>query len=264
MDPINNNPGAEAPPPTQEDLGQTRYFPPVGAQGETQVRTQAPGTEQATGYNGNAAGGVYTPEQAQVPPQPAQPPYAGQIPPYGQYSPPNGQPIQPGQPGQQYGPVPGGPWQWPAGNTDHNRALWGIILVGAGILFLVDQLFSFQGFGSFFLLAIGGAFMYAYFNKNRWAVIPGGILLGLGAGTLLEDLDVFNFWGGGIVPFMLGLGFCTIWFFERRHWWALIPGGILAIAGLSSILVIGRFWPLLLIALGVYLLYEQSRRKVTR
>jgi hypothetical protein len=263
MDPNNNNPGASAPPPPQEDLGQTKYFPPVGGQGETPAQAQVQGTAQAVGYNGNPANGAYAPGSVQIPPQPQQP---GQLPPYGQYSTPNGQPAQPGQPGQQYTQVPGGPWQWqwPAGNTDHNRALWGIILVGAGILFLVDQLFSFQGFGSFFLLAIGGAFMYAYFNKNRWAVIPGGILLGLGAGTLLQDLDVFNFWGGGIVPFMLGLGFCTIWFFERRHWWALIPGGILTVAGLSTLIVIGRFWPLILIALGVYLLYEQSRRKVIR
>lgn len=253
MDPTKINPGASAPPPPQEDLGQTKYFPPVGGQGQTPAQGQQQAAAPAPGYNANPA---YTPGQAQVPPQPQQP---GYLPPNGQYGP---QGTSNGQPG----PVQGGPWQWqwptPA-NNDRNRALWGMILVGAGILFLIDQLFSFQGFGSFFLLAIGGAFMYAYFNKNRWAVIPGAILLGLGAGTFLEDLDMLNFWGGGIVPLMLGLGFCTIWFFERRHWWALIPGGILVLAGLSSVVVIGRFWPLLLIALGIYLLYEQSRRKVT-
>jgi hypothetical protein len=261
-----NNPGASAPPQPQDDLGQTRYFPPVG-QGETP--TQGPKQEVPTGaYQQGSAG--YTQGQAPVPPQgpghQQQPGY----PPYGQWSgqqgAPNGQPGQYGHPAHHYGPQNGQwQWQWPASaNNDRNRAFWGMILVGAGILFLIDQLFSFQGFGSFFLLAIGGAFMYAYFNKNRWAVIPGSILLGLGAGALLEELDFMNFWGGGVVAFTLGLGFCLIWFLERRHWWALIPGGILVLAGLSSNLVVGRFWPVLLIGLGLYLLFEQSRRKAPR
>ena len=65
---------------------------------------------------------------------------------------------QAGQPGHpQYGPHYGPPWAWGAGHQDRNRAFWGLILVGAGVLFLIDQLFSFNGFGSVVLLALGGA-----------------------------------------------------------------------------------------------------------
>ena len=59
----------------------------------------------------------------------------------------------------------------------------------------------------------------------------------------------------------LGLGFCLIWVLERKHWWALIPGGILVMVGLSNFWGIMQFWPIALIALGVYLLFDQSRRK---
>ena len=67
--------------------------------------------------------------------------------------------------------------------------------------------------------------------------------------------------GSGITAVTLGLGFCMIWFFERRHWWFLIPGGIILLVRLTSMRRIGALWPLVLIDLGGYLLYDQSRRR---
>lgn len=156
-----------------------------------------------------------------------------------------------------------------AGRGNRDRSILGLALVGGGILFILQQFSIFSNFGDFVLLLIGGIFMYAYFNTRPayrvGFLIPGSILLGIGVGEALESLAFMRLWGGGdITAVTLGLGFCLIWFFERRHWWALIPGGILTLAGLSEMWVFGKLWPLALIALGGYLLYDQSRKRQAR
>lgn len=148
---------------------------------------------------------------------------------------------------------------------ERDRTFFALLLIGAGVLFMLQQLSIFPNFGDYILLIIGGVFMYAYFNTRSVAragfLIPGAILLGIGTGQLLRSLDVFRIWqGGDLSALTLGLGFCLIWLLERRHWWALIPGGILVASGISGALNLGRLWPVALIILGAYLLYEQYRR----
>jgi hypothetical protein len=154
----------------------------------------------------------------------------------------------------------------PAQRRDRDRSLLAIILIGAGVLFLLSQFSFFPGFGDMVLLLLGGIFMYAYFTtKPGYRVgflIPGAILSGIGLGQFISHLPGTGLlFGGDITAITLGLGFCAIWFFERRHWWALIPGGIILLGGLSSVFRVGALWPLVLIGLGVYLLYDQTRRK---
>lgn len=151
---------------------------------------------------------------------------------------------------------------------DRDRTVLALLFIGGGALFLLAQLPFFTGFdiGGLILLLIGGIFMYAYANTRPGYrigfLIPGSILLGLGAGELLSNLPFMQLWdGGSITGLTLGLGFCLIWFLERRHWWALIPGGILVLTAFSTLSIIGRLWPLALVAIGVYLLYDQSRRR---
>jgi hypothetical protein len=223
---MNTNPGSESDtPPGGLDPGATRYFP----------------SQEASGQAGSAA------TQA-PPPQPEQ------------YTPayrPNG-----GQQGAvlpSYSPYGGA-------HRDRDRTVLALILIGGGLLFLLDQLRLFGGFGNLVLLLIGGIFMYAYFStKPGYRIgflIPGAILIGLGVGEVLKSLPFPNLIAGGdISALTLGLGFCLIWFFERKHWWALIPGGILILSSISSMWIIGNLWPLVLIGLGVYLLYDQSRRR---
>ena len=79
----------------------------------------------------------------------------------------------------------------------------------------------------------------------------------------------------GWVPLGLGLGFCAIWFLHRAHWWALIPGGILALAGLQDLAASGdsmmgtllgsnmhggSWWPLFLVLAGIWLFAARNRR----
>jgi hypothetical protein len=234
MESYPGNVGAQPQTPTPTDPNPTRYIPPE---------------ERPTGYEPYVPPGA--PAAAPEQPRPETPRYGS---------------VPPAQPPPQYNYPAPPTYNAPVARPVRDRNMLGLILIGGGVLFLFAQLGLFPGFGNIVLLLLGGVFLYAYFTtKPDYRIgflIPGAILTGLGTGVLLENAPIFgNLFGGGIVPMFLGLGFMLIWFLERRHWWALIPGGVMVLAGLSSVLRIGALWPIVLIALGVYLLYDQSRRQ---
>ena len=163
------------------------------------------------------------------------------------------------------------PYSWPGYRRDRDRSMLAIILIGLGVLFFLGMFpvsDFFPNTGGLILLVLGGIFLYAYFNTRPGYrvgfVIPGAILLGLGVGVALQNYSFIP--GASIVPLTLGLGFCLIWVLEHRHWWALIPGGILVAVGLSDAIGVGMevLWPLALIAIGVYILYDRSRHHPVR
>jgi hypothetical protein len=291
-------PGA-GPQPGNNDPNATRYFPAAqpGAAGAPSAPSAPQPAPQQVPQQAPPPMPPQQPYPTQVPPQhygaPGVPPQYGAPPQYGQYGGPMPPPQPPGAP-----PMPGAgpsaavpgtahyvapqPYQSMSGpyppappqaaqvdRHDRDRTTLGLILIGGGVLFLLGTFSSFGGFGDLVLLALGGAFMYGYFSTKGGHrigfLIPGAILSGIGVGQVLDHLafnGLFNrFLGGDITALTLGLGFCAIWFFERKHWWSLIPGTILVLAGLSSMAYIGALWPLALIIIGVYLLYGQSRRR---
>ncbi|MDQ3247649.1 MAG: hypothetical protein M3Q45_00435 [Chloroflexota bacterium] len=119
-------------------------------------------------------------------------------------------------------------------------------------------------------LACGFTHVYLLDRTERWwALIPGGFMLVLGGVISLSRqitnialLGALLFVGMGLVFFLL-----TLLGDKRRHWWALIPGAVLALFGLS-IFADGngdpsgllRWWPLLLIAIGVGFAVQALRR----
>ncbi|MDO8688589.1 MAG: hypothetical protein Q7R39_01005 [Dehalococcoidia bacterium] len=142
-------------------------------------------------------------------------------------------------------------------------AIGGILLILVGIWFLVGNLSSLD-IGRAFLLVLGIGFLLAYFlgRRNVGFLIPGGILSGIGLGTVLEPLGRET--QGGVVLVCMGFGFLTIWVFERRHVWAAIAGGVLAAIGvynltrgIAAVEEAGRWWPVLLIFLGGWILYRR-------
>jgi hypothetical protein len=109
-------------------------------------------------------------------------------------------------------------------------------------------------------------------------MIPGGILTGLGSGILLSQYAFGSTTGdvqGGIIVLGLGVGFLLIMplisiISPERHWWALIPGGILSVTGiallvggpaLSALDVLGRLWPVVPIIVGIFLIWQLFRRR---
>lgn len=148
-----------------------------------------------------------------------------------------------------------------------NIALPGVLLVLVGLLLLARELFVFN-IGAVLLLVIGLAFLLAYFFVRRTAgfLIPGGILAGLGLGVLLQAAAP-RAQDGGVVLVCLALGFAIIWVFERRHVWAVITGAILAAIGVYDLTneltvarEIARWWPVILIAVGVWVLFRRMQR----
>ena len=112
--------------------------------------------------------------------------------------------------------------------------IWGVLLVVFGIGFLMQSLNLFKGMAALLwagFLALGGAiFIYVRTQnpENWWAFIPGFSLLGLA--ILIAWDTLFKGSGLGVVAFMGGisLGFWAIYLDRRDHWWAMIPGGVLA------------------------------------
>jgi hypothetical protein len=101
-----------------------------------------------------------------------------------------------------------------------------------------------------------------YLYRRRYGfLIPGGILLGLGLGSIGEGalFQIADFEAIG-----LGIGFISIYVIAlayegRTHWWPLIPGGILVVTGLATgnavfqrLLSVG--WPLILVFIGLLFL----------
>ena len=140
----------------------------------------------------------------------------------------------------------------------------GVILIVVGVTLFAIQLLHFDA--DVIVLVIGLVFAIAYAGTRRYGLlVPAGILTGLGAGILLEDFGVM----GEPVVLGLGLGFLGIYggdLLTSRarapgRWWPLIPGAILTvIAGAESTFgaegarVIQQGWPILLIAVGAWLL----------
>lgn len=159
------------------------------------------------------------------------------------------------------------------------RLIGAIALLVFGVLALLATLINSSILGMSILLAIGVLFIvWGLVARVPGLMIPGGIMTGLGVGILLSQAAFPNVSGetdGGIIVLCLGLGFLLIIpliaiISPERHWWALIPGGILAFIGLALIVggpalsaldVIGRFWPVIPIVAGLILIWQILRKR---
>lgn len=127
----------------------------------------------------------------------------------------------------------------------NNRLVWGVILVVAGILFLLQNLGVLPLGGAIWamLLALSGAVFMGVFLQNRanwWAVIPGLSLLGIAAIIALAVVSptAAGVWVGAGFLLMIALAFWVVYYLNRTYWWAIIPAGVLTtlalVSGISS------------------------------
>lgn len=129
----------------------------------------------------------------------------------------------------------------------NKSTLWGVLLIALGAFFLL-QVTGILGAlsGLFWALAFAGAgavFLYAFLtglHTRWWAAIPGFTLLGLGALIFYDRFAPPFFADIGAAVFLasIGAGFLVIFFTNREHWWAIIPGGVLF--SVAGVVVVGN------------------------
>ena len=143
------------------------------------------------------------------------------------------------------------------------RTVGAILLIVVGILLLLQNLGILGGVVALIWSLIFGAggvvFLYVFLTDRTqwWAIIPGFGLLGLAALIALDQFvpQVGDVLGGTIFLGGIGLAFWVIYFVNREHWWAVIPGGVMftvaLIAGLDSVFEGAEMGGVLFLGLGL-------------
>ncbi len=123
------------------------------------------------------------------------------------------------------------------------RLIWGVALIAMGAFFLARQLGLFGSlqlpFWAFAFGLLGLIFLFTFVTDRRqwWSLIPGFILLGV-ALVMFNGQNEFMpaQQAGALFLFSIGLPFLLIYLLDRRMWWALIPGGVLSVLALITVL----------------------------
>ncbi|PWU68269.1 LiaI-LiaF-like domain-containing protein [Gracilibacillus dipsosauri] len=150
------------------------------------------------------------------------------------------------------------------------------LFIGIGIFFLLRELklpilTDFYSWPTLLIL-LGAAFLiYSFRAKDFSSVVPGVILLGLG--IHFHGLNHYPFWidHWGVYPFIISIAFLIRYFKTKT---GLLPGLILLAIAVFAVYVdnkpswfswihegmvfIERFWPLLLITIGIYMLWRKK------
>ncbi|RME48992.1 MAG: hypothetical protein D6796_05555 [Caldilineae bacterium] len=125
--------------------------------------------------------------------------------------------------------------------SQNRRVFWGVMLIVAGIFFLLDNFRLLGGLSEWVQAALFGMlgllFLGGYLNNRRhwWSLFPAAVLLGL-AGTMLADqISFLRPFSGGIFLFCLSLAFWAIFVGRKRVWWPVIPAGVLTTLAFVSV-----------------------------
>lgn len=159
-------------------------------------------------------------------------------------------------------------------NTRHNhRIAVGVVLILFGAATLLQRWLD---IGNYIVLLIGlGMLVWGSLSHRTGWLIPGGVLTGIGLGIFVmggpwQFAEVDK---NGIFLLCFALGWCLITalsaLFTCTQWWALIPGGIMALIGGCILVTNGAIrwedlnlvYAGLLITIGVALLVFRGRSK---
>ena len=160
--------------------------------------------------------------------------------------------------------------------TKRYSLVWGVILIVVGTAFLASQFIPglFSWFRWPLLLIVPGGFfvLLSLVGRNGGLLIPGFVLVGLGGIFLVQDsTGDWDSWAyiWTLIPGLAGLGMLIGGLYDdetaelRSNSLWLIGGSLVAFGifggmfGLDIELL--RFWPVLLIAVGVVFLYRSLR-----
>jgi hypothetical protein len=130
----------------------------------------------------------------------------------------------------------------PSGARVRSSTVWGVLLLLAGVVLLLDAFGLVAGSELFWtgVFAVAAAVFVALFVTARerwWAAIPAGGLAGLAAVTAWEGVAGGEEVGGALFLGFSAAGFWAVYARSPHRWWAVIPGG----AGLTLALVAALF-----------------------
>ena len=155
----------------------------------------------------------------------------------------------------------------------NSRIVVGVILVLFGIATLLQRWLD---IGNYIVLLLSLAMLVwgSVSHRSGW-IIPGGVLSGIGLGILAMQspwqFPVADQNGVFLLCFALGWFLITLLtaLFTCTQWWALIPGGIMALIGSGILLTNGALrwmdlnlvYAVILIVIGLILLVYRGRPK---
>ena len=159
--------------------------------------------------------------------------------------------------------------------TTSNSWMVGLFLIVVGILSLLPRYIDMPG--QLFLAGLSALFLiWGMAIRNTGLLIPGGVLAGIAAGAALVEgpyQSVADPAKGGIFLLAFSAGWVLISLLSIytegiRKWayWPLFPAGGIALiggalisgdAGLRALEVAGQGWPIILIAIGAFLILRR-------
>ena len=155
-----------------------------------------------------------------------------------------------------------------------DRSDWGLLIPAyvlwaiAGLVALITlNVLQDESIATYVLAAIALPFLVVFLrNRDRWwSLIPAyvllviGVMVGLIGLGVLDDLLIPAY-----VMFAIAIPFFAVYARNPRQWWALIPGGIMGIIGLSFLIAESAAQyvaPIALIVAGAWVLVRQFTRK---
>jgi len=142
--------------------------------------------------------------------------------------------------------------------------LWAITLL---IVLVTLNILRDEAVAFYVLLAVALPFLAVFYRDRTlwWALIPAyvlsviAVMIGLIGLGVLDDLLVPAY-----IMFAIAIPFFVVYARDRKLWWALIPGGVLAVVGLSFLVAEAAFeyvGALVLILIGLGMLLRAFTRK---
>jgi len=155
----------------------------------------------------------------------------------------------------------------------NHRIVAGVILVLFGLATLLQRWLD---IGNYIVIVLGvGMLVWGSVTHRSGWIIPGGVLSGIGLGILAMQgpwqIPIADQNGVFLLCFAMGWFLITLLtaLFTCTQWWALIPGGIMALIGGSILVTNGAIrwmdlnlvYAFILIVIGLILLVFRGREK---
>jgi hypothetical protein len=142
------------------------------------------------------------------------------------------------------------------------------MLAVAGLVTLLSlELLPDAYVATYVLFSIALPFFVAFlFDRSRWGLlIPAYVLLAVGLMVPLIELGALNdLMVTAYVLFAIAIPFFVVYLRNSKNWWALIPGGILAVVAIGFLIAeaaVEYIFGAVLILAGVVIVFRQFTKK---